>query len=122
MSIYNKIQALSIRYADQSIGLSDFRAEFVPLFLSIERQKDAEAAPLAAKIEGLFADLSEGFIGEALFRERILRLFPIVVSNESTSIVFGTAVIQGTENQSTTNSNYSPGTYTSQFAAATACA
>jgi hypothetical protein len=82
MTLYNQIQQLVIRYIAREITATEFRAQFVPLFFSINRKFDIDAVTLADNVDNLYSDVLIGAATEDEFRQKLVQLTPIVMTAE----------------------------------------
>ncbi len=80
MSISEKIQQLAIKFIARQCTLREFRDQFVPLLVSVNRKTDAEAVTLGDTIENLYADFLAGELNEQGLRQKIVQLTPIVTA------------------------------------------
>lgn len=84
MTLYNRIQQLILLCIDKKLSVRAFREQFVPLFSSINRRFDLDAAVLADKVDNLYADVLVGDLTEDDFRRKLVQLTPVVTDEVST--------------------------------------
>ena len=80
MSISEKIQQLVIKFIARQCTLREFRDQFVPLLVSINRKTDAEDVTLGDTIENLYTDFLAGELNEQALRQKLVQLTPIVTA------------------------------------------
>ena len=82
MTLYNQIQKLIIRCIKREISVEEFREQFVPLFFSVNRKFEIDAATLGDNVDNLYADVLIGAITEDAFRQKLIQLTPVVMTAE----------------------------------------
>ena len=82
MTLYNQIQQLILRCISRELSVRSFREQFVPLFSSINRRFDIDAAVLADNVDNLYADVLIGDLTEDQFRQKLVQLTPVVTTAE----------------------------------------
>lgn len=84
MTLFNRIQRLILLCIDEQLSVRAFREQFVPLFSSINRRFDIDAAVLADNVDNLYADVLVGDLTEDEFRRKLVQLTPIVTNEVTT--------------------------------------
>jgi hypothetical protein len=76
MTFYEEIQQLATKCTAQQISIREFREQFVPLLLGLNRRTDTDAVTLADTIENLYADVLIGALTEDEFRRKLAQFTP----------------------------------------------